>query len=274
MSRVKESPSVSGYFQKSGLPYDRFGHGPKPLVAFQGLMFENKPGVFTGMAKSMYGFLMEEYTIYIVLRKPNLPHGYTLKDMADDYAQMIRDEFSGPVDVIGLSTGGSILLHFLADHPHLARKAIIHSSAHTLRKEAKALQLRVAEMAKAGRYSKAYFLLLGFMQPKKGLMRFLVAPFLWVGSLMIGMFDRPKDPSDLVVTVLAEDKHAFRDDLHRIPTPVLVIAGSQDPFYSEELFTQTAEGIPHGRLILYPKMGHPAQGKSFQRDVFSFLSEV
>jgi len=30
----------AGYF-RSGLPYNRFGHGPRPLVIFQGLMFEN-----------------------------------------------------------------------------------------------------------------------------------------------------------------------------------------------------------------------------------------
>jgi pimeloyl-ACP methyl ester carboxylesterase len=31
----------AGYF-RSGLPYNRFGRGPRPLVIFQGLMFENK----------------------------------------------------------------------------------------------------------------------------------------------------------------------------------------------------------------------------------------
>ena len=33
---------TAGYF-RSGLPYNRFGHGPRPLVIFQGLVFENKP---------------------------------------------------------------------------------------------------------------------------------------------------------------------------------------------------------------------------------------
>ena len=34
--------SSSGYFHND-LPYNRAGHGSKPLVIFQGLMFENKP---------------------------------------------------------------------------------------------------------------------------------------------------------------------------------------------------------------------------------------
>ena len=120
------SEASAGYF-RSGLPYNRFGRGPRPLVIFQGLMFENKPQ--SGLALGMYNFLREDFTAYSVLRKPGLPPGYTLEDMAGDYATMIRDEFGGPVDVIGISTGGSIVQHFAADHPDLVRRLVIHSSA-------------------------------------------------------------------------------------------------------------------------------------------------
>lgn len=79
-----------------------------------------------------YGFLERAYTLYAVLRKPGLPQGATLKDMANDYAALIRQEFGGPVDVIGVSTSGSIALQFAADHPDLLRRLVIHSSAYTL----------------------------------------------------------------------------------------------------------------------------------------------
>ncbi len=134
------SKPKSGYF-RSGLPYNRLGEGPRPLVVFQGLLFENKPQA--GMLVSGYKFLEADYTVYVVLRKPDLPAGCTLKDMADDYARMIEDEFGGPLDVIGVSTGGSIAHHFAADHPDLVRRLIIHSSAYTLSDSAKRLQLQV-----------------------------------------------------------------------------------------------------------------------------------
>ncbi len=268
----KESKSSSGYFAKSNIPFDRIGFGPKPLVVFQGLMFENKPKLFLGMTRKMYKELQKDYTLYIVLRRPGLPKGYTLRDMSHDYAQMIQDEFGGAVDIIGLSTGGSILLHFVADHPDLVRKAIIHSSAHSFNQEARDLQMAVAHAAQEGRWAKAYALLFGFMQPHERWKRLVMSPLLWLGSVIIAFFHSPSDPSDLVVTVMAEDQRCFRDDLHRIQVPVLVVAGSQDPFYSEELFQQTAEGIPGAKIILYPKMGHPAQGKQFQEDVLAFLN--
>ena len=81
---------TAGYF-RSGLPYNRFGHGPRPLVIFQGLVFENKPQ--SGPATRMYNFLREDTTGYSVLRKPGLPQGYRVRDMADDYAATIREEF-------------------------------------------------------------------------------------------------------------------------------------------------------------------------------------
>jgi pimeloyl-ACP methyl ester carboxylesterase len=265
---MTEPQAAAGYF-RSGLPYNRLGHGPRPLVVCQGLLFENKPQ--SGVMVQAYSFLGEEYTVYVVLRKPGLPHGYTMQDMADDYAAMIREEFGGPVDVIGVSTGGSIVQHFAADHPELVRRLVIHSSAHTLSDEAKRLQLRVGQLAQQRRWVRAYALLLGSVLPHTGIMGVLSWPVVWLASLLLGLLDAPKDPSDLVVTVEAEDKHAFKDRLHEITAPTLVVAGDQDPFYTETLFRETAAGIPQAQLILYPGMGHPAAGKQFERDVLAFL---
>jgi pimeloyl-ACP methyl ester carboxylesterase len=184
------SQPAAGYF-RSGLPYDRLGHGPRPLVVVQSLTFENKPQ--PSLATSMYRFLGRDYTVFSVVRKPGLPQGYTLTDMTTDYAAMIRAEFGGPVDVIGISTGGAIVQPLAAD------------------------------------------------------------------------------PSDLVITILAEDQFAFKDQFAHITAPTLVIAGDRDPFYPPALFRETAAGIPKARLCLYEKMGRPAVGKQCRRDVLAFL---
>jgi pimeloyl-ACP methyl ester carboxylesterase len=82
------------------------------------------------------------------------------------------------------------------------------------------------------------------------------------------------DLSDLVVTIEAEDQHAFKERLLEISAPTLVIAGVDDPFYSPALFREMAAGIPDARLVLYEKMRHPATGKQFERDVLAFLGET
>jgi pimeloyl-ACP methyl ester carboxylesterase len=255
----------AGYF-RNGLPYTRFGRGPRPLVVFQGLFFENKPQ--PSLITQMYNFLGQDYTGYSVLRKPGMPRGYTMRDMADDYAAMIRDEFGGPVDVLGISTGGSIVQPFAADHPDLVRRLVIHSSAYRLSERARALQMEVGRLAGQRRWREAWATLLRFMLPPGP----LAGPLAWFASLLLAL-DRPKDPSDLVITVEAEDQFNFRERLAEITAPTLIAAGERDPFYSAELFRETAAGIPNARLILYPNMGHPASGKQFARDVLAFLQE-
>jgi pimeloyl-ACP methyl ester carboxylesterase len=274
MSKVNMLTAAAGYTH-NGMPYNRYGHGSRILVVFQGLLFENKPltGFLSGLFSEPYKSLEEFCTIYIVNRKPGMPKGYSMKDIADDYAAMIEAEFNGPVDVLGVSTGGSIVQHFAADHPDLVRKLIIHSSAYTLSEYSKMLQLRVESLASQRKWRAANMAIFNDMLPSRGFMKYALKPVVWLGSMLMGTFGAPKDPNDLVVTIEAEDKHNFKDRLSQITAPTLVIAGDQDPFYTEALFRETATGIPNARLILYKGMGHPASGKQFSRDVLAFLSD-
>ena len=235
---------------------------------FQGLLFENRPltGFEARFALRLYRCLEPEYTVYVVARRKGLPRGYTLRDMSDDYAEMIAQEFHGPVDVIGTSTGGSIALHFGADHNDLVRRLVIHSSAYRLGPTGKDVQLRVRDLAREKKWRKA----------NAALMEFVLKPS-WYGRALgaavsiLMTLGAPDDPSDLIVTIEAEDSFDFLDRLGEIAVPTLVVAGAADLGYTEGLFNQTAEGIPGAKLVLYPGMGHPAKGAVFGRDLRAFL---
>jgi pimeloyl-ACP methyl ester carboxylesterase len=266
-TQVSTLDGSSGHTQ-NGLPYNRFGEGPSNVVIFQGLVFENKPmsGLDARFALGMYSFLESEYTVYVVTRRKGLPQGYTLKDMADDYAEMIEQEFDGPVDVIGTSTGGSICQPFAADHPALLRRLVIHSSAYKLGPTGKDAQLRARDLAREGKWRQVGAVMLEFVIRPAWYSKALI----WLASPMMAL-DTPDDPSDLIVTIDAEDKFDFKDRLPEIAAATLVVAGAEDPGYTEQLFRETAAGIPDGKLILYPGMGHPARGKQFESDVLAFL---
>ena len=265
---MTKSGQTTGTF-RNGLPYNLLGHGPRILVVFQGLAFENKPltGLSARLMLSTYSFLRKEYTTYVVTRKPGLPDGYSMQDMADDYAAMIKEEFGGPVDVIGTSTGGSIAQHFAADHPGLIRLLVLHASAYTLGNAGKDVQMRVGHLARQRKWREASAALLGFMMSPSRFGKITAA----IGSRLMAS-TAPDDPSDLIVTVEAEDKHNFKNRLAEITALTLVIAGARDPFYTETLLRETAKGIPNARLILYPGKGHAPAGKQFGQDVLSFLN--
>jgi len=258
----------AGYFG-NGVPFNRFGHGPRTCLLAQGLLFENKPlkGVSGQPLLGIWRFLGHDYTVYSVLRRPGMPQGYTLSDMAADYAEVIGTELGGgPVDVIGTSTGGSICHHLAAEYPALVRRLVLHSSACSLDEDARAAQMAVRELALQGRWREADSVLLDYLLPSSGWAR-VMAPAL--ARLMA--LGAPGDASDLAVLIQAEDVFDFCDRLGEIEAPTLVIAGALDPFYSRELFERTARGIPRGRLALYEEAGHAVTGSRMEHDVLAFL---
>lgn len=265
---------AAGYFN-DGLPYNRFGSGTKPLIVFQGLVFENKPmtGLLRGLVPGRYYRRLEqEWTTWLVGRKPGLPPRYSLRDMANDYASMIRREFAGPVDIIGVSTGGSIAQHFAADHPDLVSRLVLHSTACKLSVAGRETQQRIADLARRREWAALYGASIQILLPDSR-MAVVARPAVWVASRLAAWLTAPRDLADLVVTIEAEDEFDFASRLGEITAPTLVVAGDHDPFYSESLFRETAAGIPRAKLILYKGMGHPAAGRRFARDVRSFLRE-
>ncbi len=266
---MAENNPKSGYF-KNGLAFNRSGNGPRDLIVFQGLFFENKPQpiLFT----RTYKFLWEKYTVYEVLRKPELPEGYTLENMADDYADLIRAEFKPPVDIIGISTGGSIAQVFAAKYPELIRRLVIHSSAYKLSDSARELQMRIARQGADRNWIGAYSWMLEAVLPKKNPQRILMQIINPLIAWVMGLMAAPRSASDLTVTVKAEDRFNFLNHLSEIRVPTLLAAGVTDPFYSEKLFRDTAAGIFGAKLALYPDMAHPASGKQFEADVLQFLA--
>jgi pimeloyl-ACP methyl ester carboxylesterase len=89
---------------------------------------------------------------------------------------------------------------------------------------------------------------------------------------LFGGSQRADDPSDMLVTVAAEDSFDA-PELHRITAPTLLVAGGRDRFYSPELFIETAERIPNACLRLYQGKGHAGvmTYKPAIREILDFL---
>lgn len=130
MSQETKLEAKTGY-SKNGLPYVCIGNSPHTLVVFEGLGFENKPpsGLQLRFTAGDYKRFTKEYTIYSVGRKPDLPDSYSTRDMPNDYANMIKEELEPPVDILGLSTGGTIAQYFALDHPQLVRRLVLAAQA-------------------------------------------------------------------------------------------------------------------------------------------------
>lgn len=274
-SRHDIGTARSGYLA-SGLPYNRFGHGPRPLIVIVGLAPDNAPlvGRMATMLLRPLRFLAEDYTVYAVGRLPNLPPGYTLEDMADDYARVVREELGGPIDVIGISTGGSIAQVFAVRHAELVRRLVVYSAAHSLGPEGRAFQRRCADPTPSRSLGRGHGRLPGVHVPAtRG-----EAPSP-AGAARPGHgAGRCPLRSATIHPVRLRHHHrgggrvrlsgtAWRD--HRTGAGV---GGERDPFYTPAHVLETAEGIPDARLLLVDGGGHVPSGRRVTEAILRFLA--
>jgi len=253
-----------------GLPYLAVGQGP-PLVVFVGLTAEhaNSTGLARRLELQTLKPMARHFTVYAVNRRPGLPAGTTIEDLAGHYAQAIAREFPGAVCVEGVSTGGSIAQQFAIDHPQLVRRLVLAATACRLSPHGREVQRRFAELTRQDRPRRAYAVLGPTLAATAAGGRAFAA-LMW----LFGAGQRVDDPSDMLVTVAAEDSFDASPRLHRITAPTLLVAGDRDRFYSPELFRETAERIPGARLRLYPGKGHAGvmTHRPAIREIVAFLT--
>ena len=195
--------------------------------------------------------MTDRFTVHVVNLRPGLPPTTTMWELAADVAAAIEHEFTGPVAVMGTSTGGSVAQQLAVDQPDRVERLVLVAAACRLSPNGRAVQRRLAEAPEAGRPREAWAAM-GPALVSNRLIGRSMAALLWA----TGTFNDPGDPTDLLATIRAEDAFDVCGELHRITAPTLLIAGCRDRFYSTELFERTARNIPDARLVLYPHRGH------------------
>ena len=255
-------------FWPGHMPYLSVGMG-EPLLFIPGLVSHNEPP--TGMERRFHAQLImpfaENRRVWWVNRRRHLSPNVTMAELAGHYAEALRAKFHAPIDIIGTSTGGSVALQLAMDHPDLVRRLVLVSSAYRLGERGIDSQRRLANLLRArdrraaGAESMA---MLGESPASERMLRGIG----WV--LGPTMFNKPY--SDMLATIDAEEKFDVQDRLHEIKAPTLVVGGSKDAYYSEQLFTETANLIHGARLAIYDGVGHGGIfGPRMLKDVQRFL---
>ena len=251
------------------LPHARVGEG-SPLVVFPGL--GGRHGVPARLARWVQRLEIVELSgsraVWSIHRRTGMEAGITVEDLAAEHAAMLRRLFDSPVDLVGVSTGGSIALQLVADHPELVRRLVIVSAAYTLSDQGRAMQRQVAALLRADRPRRAASLFLGNTGATvltRALLRIagLLAPRMVVGR---------RDP-DLLVTLDAEDAFDLKSRLGQIETPTLITGGGRDRFYTAALFEATRAAMPNATLKVYARGGHVGTlgNRSLAQHILQFL---
>ena len=252
------------------LPHTRRGSGT-PLVLVPGLSGR------MGVPQFLAAWIQRQETVGLVAarevwtidRRHGLETGITIENLALEYASAIREIFDYPVDIVGVSTGGSIALALAADYPQLVNRLVLVSSAYRLSDYGRATQRRIARLLRDGHPRRAAALFIsntGATHLSRALLSLvgLAAPRIVVGH----------EDNDLLVTLDAEDGFDWLPRLADIRSRTLVLGGGQDRFYTANLFERTHGALRNSTLKIYPRGGHVSTtgNRRLARHILEFLS--
>ncbi len=238
------------------IPYAAAGSG-EPLILLAGL------SIRTGVARdaAVHGSLapvrglLPRRRVLVTNRWPDMPADLTMDELARVHADAIRAAFGGPVDVLGVSTGGSIAQQLAAQHPDAVRNLVLVSTGHTLGERARREQAEVAVALRDGHADEAAAAALTALAPDR-LAELLDRPVRMIGGALSRLLlPTEQIRSDLEVTLFAEDDFDL-STLPAIRARTLIVGGGRDDFYSPADFRRTAELIPGSVLRILPRRGH------------------
>jgi pimeloyl-ACP methyl ester carboxylesterase len=202
------------------VPYAAMGAG-RPVVVLAGLsprVGVAGDGFVRGVLAPVRG-LAERRRLIVFNRRPGLALGLSMGELAAEYAEAIV-RLGAPVDVVGVSTGGSIAQQLAADHGAVVGRLVLLSTACRLGGVGRQLQSTVAAELRAGRTRRAVSVAAGGIAPKS--LRPVARGVGWLAAPRV--VTSQSAAADLAVTLEAEDGLDLAKCESRVQAPTLIIA--------------------------------------------------
>ena len=207
-------------------------------------------------------------------RSPMCPKGFTVADLADDAAALLRSRGIERAHVAGFSGGSATAQELALRHPDLVRSLVL-----------------VSTWGRADATFEALVRSWGWLAARAPSPRaMLEAFFLWIYTARAHedgtvaqlvdealAFPHPQSPEGFERQLEAWAAHDALDRLGAIAVPTLVVAGGQDIATPPRLGRAVAERIPGAELVVLPDEAHqPFQERPEEFDalVHGFWSRV
>lgn len=132
---------------------------------------------------SVYPLALRGFEVYFTNRWPGMDPNITWTEVAARHADSISDHFGRPVDMLGHSTGGSLLLQLIADRPEVVRRGVVASAGYALGPIAKRAQLSLLDgLERTGHFTATAMLEGSEGMVRRRWVRALLTPLLHVAA--------------------------------------------------------------------------------------------
>lgn len=252
------------------MEYYKFGHGEEALVILPGLSVQSVMG-FASAVEEAYQLLADEYTVYLVDRRKDLPDTYSVHEMAEDTAEALKAIGLEKVNLFGASQGGMMAMDIAICHPELVSNLVLGSTAPCLDEEHYKTIENWIGLAKDGDREGLYLAFGEAVYPKE--------VFEQSRDLLIAAAETVTDEDLERFAILAEGMDGFdvTDKLGSIACPVLVLGSNDDQVVGGEASEKIAELLKDGdcTLYMYDGYGHAAYDTApdYKERILDFLRE-
>lgn len=250
------------------MEYAVFGKGERVLVMIPGLNLKSVREVAIPFAY-MYRIIAEEYRVYIIDRRINLPEAFTVRDIARDVADAMRALEITKADVLGISQGGMIGQYLAMDAPSLVNKLVLGV---TLSRENETVKRVIGSwiaMSEQEDYEALAADMLEKMYSKEYKEKY--------GRLipLLSKAGKPKDMHRFTILAKACLTCQTYEKLEEIKCPVLVIGGRHDEIVTAAASEEIAEKLGC-EIYIYEDLGHSVyeEARDFNERVLYFLNKA
>ena len=249
--------------------YVAFGEGEKKLVVLPGL----SDGLWTVKGKAMllagsYKHFFKDYTVYMFSRKNDIPDDYSIKDMADDQAEAMKNLGIDKAMVMGVSQGGMISQYLASNYPEMVEKLILVVTAPYANDTIKKVVSKWIDMTSTSTHTELMIDTAEKVYTKK----FLEKNKYYLPAL--ARFTKPKTYDRFLKNANAILNFDAREQLPKIKCPTYIMSGNCDNTVGNDAPYELNEGIGNSELLIFDGLGHGLfeEDKTFYDKVLEFCS--
>ena len=254
------------------MDYFRFGCGAETLVIVPGLSVQ---GVMksAGSVADAYQLLANDFTIYVLDSRKELPASYSVCDMARDTAEALRALGLSQVSVLGASMGDMVSMAMAIEEPHLVRKLVLCSTTACMTKTLRQTIERWVQLAEAGEATDLCRAFGETVYPREA--------FEHSHDILTEMAKNVTEEDLSRFATLARGMEGFdvTEDLEKISCPVFLVGSKDDLVIGPDGTRQIAERLeklPGFALHMYDGYGHAAYDTApdFKERALEFLTSA